>query len=165
MKKIWRLAWIAAVLALAAAAQQRPAPGRAEDPPQQEQGREAARTAPEFSAAVAEDLVERLSSALVRRNVRRFLSAFQAGRMAEWGHFRDQVEAYVGRRDFRVYYRIEETSSEGGRGVALVEFQLEESLRDGTAPPRRKRAQLRLEFERGPQGWKIVGLRPREFFS
>jgi hypothetical protein len=63
-----------------------------------------------------------------------------------------------------VHSRIIQATTEGERGIILCDFEME-AIPAGDAPPVRKQDQLRFELERGNKGWKIVDLKPRDFFS
>jgi hypothetical protein len=49
--------------------------------------------------------------------------------------------------------------------VVIVDFELEGQPLEEGAPPLRRNAQLRFEFVHGRNGWTIVEVTPREFFS
>jgi hypothetical protein len=57
-----------------------------------------------------------------------------------------------------------QTTVDGTKGVVLAEFDLEEIPVSGGAPVRRS-GQLRFTMASGRQGWKIVEVTPRSFFS
>ena len=86
--------------------------------------------------------------------------------MAGYLNFEQQIMTFFRTYDsFRVHFRISETSTEASKGVALIDFEMEELPRAADGQPVRKRDQLRFEMERGDKGWKIVDLQPRNFFS
>ena len=119
-----------------------------------------------FSDRVASQVLNQLRDGLEGHNQSLMLSAFDARKMADYRTFQDQIQAFFDRYDtFRVHYRIGQSTVEGGRGIVLVNFEMEETPRSGNAPPLRKSAQLRFELEPGAPGWKIVDFRPRDFFS
>ncbi len=135
-------------------------------PPSKNAGPQNAPEDSAFSDAVVDKVLNEIRNGLEAHSASVMLSAFDRDRMNGYGTFADQVRAFFDRYEaFRVRYRIAETTVEGGRGVALVEFEMEETPRAGNAPPERKTAQLRFELERGGKGWKIVDLQPRGFFS
>jgi hypothetical protein len=126
----------------------------------------AAATAESFSAAVVNDLVYQFAEGMESRNARLTLRGFDRAKFAAYGRFSDQVQAWF--RDHsscRVYYKLRQTSVDGGRGIALVDFEYEAQPNTEGSTPVRRQEQMRFTFERGPQGWKIVDLSPRGFFS
>jgi hypothetical protein len=119
-----------------------------------------------FSDAVAQSVLQQLTDGLEGHSERLMLSAFDDNKMDGYLNFEDQIEAFFQRYDsFRVHFRIAQATTEGDKGVVLVDIQLEEIPRSGNVQPVRKQDQMRFEMERGKKGWKIVDLRPRNFFS
>lgn len=119
-----------------------------------------------FSTAVANNVLNDLRDGLEGHTPRLMLSAFDADKMDGYLEFEDQIEAFFNRyQAFSVYFRIAQSSTEGPKGIVLVDIQLEEIPRGATAPPQRKNGQIRFELERGKKGWKIVDFNPRNFFS
>jgi len=94
------------------------------------------------------------------------LSAFNDSKMDSYLNFQNQILAFFQRYEsFHVHFRISQATGEANKGEVLVDFELEEVPRSADAQPVRKRDQLRFNIERGKKGWKIVDLRPRDFFS
>jgi hypothetical protein len=119
-----------------------------------------------FSTAVANNVLNDLRDGLEGHTRRLMLSTFDADKMDGYLEFEDQIEAFFNRYEaFSVYFRIVQTSTDGPKGLALVDIQLEEIPRGATSAPVRKNGQIRFELERGKKGWKIVDFNPRNFFS
>jgi len=119
-----------------------------------------------FSEAVAQSVLQQLTDGLEGHSDRLMLSAFDDNKMDGYLSFEDQILAFFERYDsFRVHFRISQATTEGSKGVVLVDIEMEEIPRSATGQPVRKRDQMRFEMERGKKGWKIVDLRPRGFFS
>ena len=139
---------------------QTPAP----KPPQQPAG--AAANSPDFSSAVASDLLGQVAQGMQSRNSRQVLGAFDSARFSGYDAFSRQLGAYF--RDntsFRVYYKVQEATTEGGQGIAVVDFEFEATPAMEQDPPVRRHARTRFTFERGPKGWKITDFNPRSLFS
>ncbi|MGC2322773.1 MAG: hypothetical protein WA463_09105 [Terriglobales bacterium] len=119
-----------------------------------------------FSTAVANNVLNDLRDGLEGHTPRLLLSAFDRDKMDGYLEFEDQIQAFFNRYEsFRVYFRIVQSSTDGPKGIVLVDIQLEEIPRGATSPPVRKNGQMRFELERGKKGWKIVDFNPRTFFS
>src|SRR5689334_23636103 len=120
----------------------------------------------DFSDAVAARLLQQVTQGFITNNRGQVLSAFSGTRMKDYAQFRENIAALFAQyENFRAAYRLRQSWPQGERGVVIVDFELEgEPLEEGS-PPFRRSAQLRFEFERGPGGWKIVGVEPRSFFS
>lgn len=136
--------------------------------PQKESGanNRAAATSETFTAAVANDLLFQLADGMESRNAKLTLAAFDGAKLADYSQFSRQVNAWL--RDnssFRVYYKLREAVADGSHGTALVDFAYEAQPMTDGAQPVRRHEQLRITFERGLHGWKIVDVSPRAFFS
>ncbi len=120
----------------------------------------------EFSEDIAYQAISKLRDGLVGHSPRVMLSAFDREKMEGYLTFQEQIQAFFSQYEtFRVHFGIAQTTVEGARGVVLVDFELEEIPRDGSAPSLRKSSQIRFELEPSKKSWKIVDFRPRAFFS
>jgi hypothetical protein len=120
----------------------------------------------DFSDAVAARLLQQVTEGFITNNRGQVLSAFNAARMKNYARFQENIAALFARYEsFRAAYRLRQSWPQGERGVVLVDFELEGTPLEEGAPPFRHSAQLRFEFERGREGWKIVDVAPRGFFS
>lgn len=122
-----------------------------------------------FSDAVAKNVLDDLRDGLEGHSYRLFESAFSED-MDGYLTFQDQVEAMFQKySEFRVHFNIAQSTTEGPKGVILVDITMEEVPNAGAnarAPqPQRRDSQVRFELERGKKGWKIVDFSPRSFFS
>ena len=120
----------------------------------------------DFSEAVATRLLDKLRSGLESGSLEDMLDTFDREKMPNYNAFRDQLRSFLSKyQEVRVRYHITQTWSENGRGIALVDFEMEGVPTSGCIPPLHSQGQIRFEFGRGRTGWKIVDLDPREFFS
>ena len=118
-----------------------------------------------FDEDVANAVMSRLRDALEGHSQRLMLSAFDADNMKEYPTFENQIEAFFNHYlGFRVHFRILQATAESDKGTILTEVEME-ALPGGDTPPVRKHDQLQLEVEHTGKGWKIVDLKPRDFFS
>jgi len=121
-----------------------------------------------FSDDVARNVLNDLRDGLEGHSQRLMLSAFDGDKMDGYLTFEDQIQAMFDRySEFRIHFRISQTSTEGPKGVILVDVELEEVPKStgGNVVPQRRNGQVRFELERGRKGWKIVDFSPRTFFS
>jgi hypothetical protein len=137
-------------------AQQTPAEQKAQEQPAPEQ----------FSDGDMDKVLRDMREGLEGHTSRRFLSVFADKQMDGYLSFHEQIEQFFEQYDdFRIHYRIIQSSAEGTKGVALVELQMEAIPRIGSGAPLRRDQQIRFELERGKKGWKVVDFRPRDFFT
>ncbi len=118
-----------------------------------------------FSQAIANDVLGQVRDGLEGHSSRLMLGAFDQDKMDGYLSFEDQIEALFQKVDsFRVHYRISNATMEGGKGVVLVDWEMEEMPKSGGSPARRN-GQIKFEMERTRKGWKIVDFNPRGIFS
>jgi len=118
-----------------------------------------------FSESVAEAVMRRLADALEGHNRKLMLSVFDGDKMNDYAGFEGQVEAFFDHYvSLRVHLRILQTTPAGEKGIILTDIEME-LLPGGEAVPVRKHDEIRLELERGKRGWRIVDIKPRDFFS
>lgn len=122
-----------------------------------------------FSEAVARSVLDDIRDGLEGHSYRLMESAFDEDKMDGYLAFDDAIEAMFQRySEFRVHFSITQTTTEGPKGVILVDIQMEEvpnSTNGANVVPQRREGQVRFELERGKKGWKIVDFSPRSFFS
>jgi hypothetical protein len=119
-----------------------------------------------FNDDVARYVLSEVRDGLEGHLQRLFLSAFDDDEMSGYLSFEDQIQAMFDHySEFRVHFRILQTTVEGPKGVVLVDFELEEVPKSANSNPQRKSSQIRFELQRGRKGWRIVDFSPRGFFS
>jgi len=119
-----------------------------------------------FTDDVARYVLGEIRDGLEGHLQRLLLSAFDDDKMPGYLQFEDQIQAMFDKySEFRVHFRILQTTIEGSKGVVLVSFDLEEVPKTPSAAPQRKSSQVRFELERGRRGWRVVDFSPRGFFS
>jgi len=118
-----------------------------------------------FTPEVAVKLMDQLLQGLQTHNQAQFLSVFDPEFMTNYSQFADQIsvlftqyESFVGR------YHVRQMGDNPDRPLVLVQFDLQGDP-GLTGAPLRKSSQVRFEFARGKNGWRIVNLTPRGFFS
>jgi len=110
------------------------------------------------------DLLGSLTAALTEVNVEGFMAAFDK-RMPDYDRLKTNVEALVNQAD--VASSIEPLKNEGDdsrRSVDLDWFlEVRSLLQDG--PIVRRREVIHCELQKQGKRWKIVSLKPLEFFA
>ncbi len=120
----------------------------------------------DFDDHIAAQLMHQIDDALVARNPKKMLEAFDVAKMADGPLFRQQINSFFGQTaDIRVHFNLVEASMQDGKGVAKVDAEMEANLRDDNLTPVRKQAQLRFVAEKSGGGWKWTDVEPRSFFS
>jgi hypothetical protein len=119
-----------------------------------------------FSDQVMNRVLHDFQKGMQDHSSRRVLSEFDASRMEGYLQVEGQIEQLFNRYDtFHIHYRILQTSTEGQKGMATVEMQLEADPRQDGAPSLRRDGQIHFELLRGEKDWKIVDFQPRDFLT
>jgi hypothetical protein len=144
--------------------QSTPPPAATGKSPKTKKSKPRAPVATEFSEEIAKRVLGQIRDGLEGHNPQRMLTAFDPDRMDGYLGMEDRVYAYFDRyENFRVFFRILQSSTDSDRGMALAEWQIEAIPRSGL--PRRREGQVRFEFAGGKNGWRIVDFTPRDFFQ
>jgi hypothetical protein len=123
-------------------------------------------SAREFTEQDALHVLQGIGDALESNNEQRFLSQFDAGKMADYATFRDQVHAFFQQYEsFLVSYHVQQVAREAADGIILADFTVDARPTGGDQPDVRKSVQLRLVVAWDGKTWKITGLSPRDLFS
>ncbi len=119
-----------------------------------------------FNPRVASRLLTQITNGLQGHLQKQVLDAFDLSQMKGGQAFRNQMASFFDSySSVRIHFHLRDASMEGDRGVATVDVEMELEQRDSTLPPVYKKAQLHFVAKNGPQGWKIVDVQPRAFFS
>lgn len=119
-----------------------------------------------FSKDDAMTLLRQIEAGLASHNPRKMLNAFDLAQMSDGRAFQqDTLSFFDLTGTIRVHYNLLQTEMDGARGVADVSMEMEAESRDDRLPPVHKHAQMHLVFAKSGDSWRIVDIRPRDFFS
>lgn len=119
-----------------------------------------------FTTQTATGLLNQVREGLEGHMQKQMLDAFDLSRMSGGQAFKNQVIAFFDHNDvIRVHFHVREASVQEGKGVTVVDVEMELEQNNSTKPPVRRKAQLRLVAENSGQGWKFTDIQPRTFFN
>ncbi len=119
-----------------------------------------------FTDSSASELLEQIASSLVAHNPDRMLRAFDLDKMADGQSFKQQIISFFSQTEvIRVHFDQVQTSVEDGKGITVVEVEMEAERSDDRIPPLHKQAELRFVAETSGGRWKFTDVQPRIFFS
>jgi len=99
-------------------------------------------------------------------NLNKVLSVFDADVMPDFSEFRDQMVAYFRLHEsFRLRYQLLQVNADKDIGTATADIEMDEDPLDTLPTPKRRSTQMRFQIKRTPKGWRIIGLRPTDFFG
>jgi len=141
------------------------APGNGQPQAGSTQGKSQSTTAA-FSEAVVNSLLDRLNRGFAAHSAPVALSVFDRNRMRDYPRFAASLHSIFAQYEsFRLHFHVLQLGGGGDVGSAVVEVEYEATPLNEVAPPVRKADQLRFQFMRTPQGWKITLMQRWNFFS
>jgi hypothetical protein len=120
----------------------------------------------DLSDEVIKDVLSDFQRGFETHNLDKVLSVFDADAMPDFSQFRDQMIAYFRLHEsFKLRYQLLQVNADKDIGTATADMELEEDPLDTLPTPKRRSAQVRFQIKRTPKGWRIIGLRPMDFFG
>lgn len=150
-----------------------PAPAQDSQPPADvaTQGQSAEQSsvpvsATDLSDEVVKDVLSDFQRGFETHNLDKVLGVFDADAMPDFARFRDQLVAYFRLHEsFKLRYQLLQVNADNDIGTATADLEVEEDPLDILPTPKRSSTQMRFQIKRTPKGWRIIGLRPMDFFG
>jgi hypothetical protein len=120
----------------------------------------------DLSDEVIKDVLSDFQRGFETHNLDKVLSVFDAAAMPGFAQFRDQMVAYFRLHEsFKLRYQLLQVTANDGLGTATADIEMDDDPLDTLPTPKRRSTQMRFQIKRTPKGWRIIGLRPMEFFG
>jgi hypothetical protein len=121
---------------------------------------------PSFNDRIAAQFLSQLKESLQGHSQKKLLASFDLTRMKDGALFKQQINSFFDQTGtIRVHFNLQQSSTEEGKGLAVLDAEMEAEAIEDNAPSLHKSMQLRLTVEPGASGWKITDVQPRSFFS
>jgi transposase len=150
-------------------------PARAATPQTQEKPTEAAAQPAESPATtqpidlsdeVVRDVLDRLQRGIETHDIDHVLDIFDRQNMKDFAQFQDQMVAFFRRYDsVRFRYQLLQVTSDKDGSYAIADIDMDADPSDILPTPQRRSTQMRFQMKRSPKGWKVVALKPADFFN
>jgi hypothetical protein len=154
-------------------------PAWAASPPPQEKQPEAATAAPsagepappatqaiDLSDEVVRDVLTNLQRGIEGHDIDRVMEIFDQQNMKDYAQFHDQMVSFFRRYDgVKFRYQLLQVTSDKDASFAIVDIDMDADPSDILPTQQRRSTQMRFQMKRGPKGWKVVALRPADFFN
>ena len=147
-------------------------PAQAANPPQTQDkpSEAAAKTQPtqlfDLSDEVVRDVLTNLQRGIESHDIDRVLEIFDQQNMKDYAQFRDQMVAFFRRYDsVKFRYQLLQVTSDKDGGFATADIDMDADPSDILPTPQRRSTQMRFQMKRSPKAWKVVALRPADFFN
>ena len=136
------------------------------DAPPADQPATPATQAIDFSDEVVRDVLTDLQRGIEAHNIDLVLEVFDQQNMKDYAQFHDQMVAFFRRYDsVKFRYQLLQVTSNNESGFAIADIDMDADPSDILPTPQRRSTQMRFQMKRGPKGWKVVALRPSDFFN
>jgi hypothetical protein len=120
----------------------------------------------DLSEDVVRDVLTNLQRGMETHDLDRVLKIFDPQNMKDYAQFREQMVAFFRRYDsVKFRYQLLQVVSDKDGGFAIADIDMDADPSDILPTPQRRSTQMRFQMKRLPQGWKVVALRPADFFN
>ena len=120
----------------------------------------------DLSDEVVRDVLTNLQRGIEAHDLDRVLEIFDQQNMKDYAQFHDQMVAFFRRYDsVKLRYQLLQVTSDKEGGFAIADIDMDADPTDILPTPQRRSTQMRFQLKRTPKGWKVVALRPADFFN
>ncbi len=122
----------------------------------------------ELSDEIVRDVLTNLQRGMETHSLDWILDAFDATNMPNYSQFRDQMAAFLRLHDtikFRYQLLQVTEDKEKDTAFAIADIDMAADPSDILPTEQHRSTQMRFQLKRGPKGWRIIGLRPADFFQ
>ena len=120
----------------------------------------------DLSDEVVRDVLTNLQRGIETHDIDRVLEIFDQQNMKDYAQFHDQMVAFFHRYDsVKFRYQLLQVTSDKEGSFAIADIDMDADPSDILPTPQRRSTQMRFQMKRAPNGWKVVALRPADFFN
>ena len=120
----------------------------------------------DLSGEVVRDVLDHLQRGIETHDIDHVLDIFDRQNMKDFAQFQDQMVAFFRRYDsVRFRYQLLQVMSGKDGSYAIADIDMDADPSDMLPTPQRRSTQMRFQMERTPKGWKVVALKPADFFT
>jgi len=121
---------------------------------------------PDLSDQVIHDVLEPFQEGLESHTPRQALSVLDPVDMPDYAQARDQLTAFFRLYDpIRFRYKVLQATSDKDRASVIAEIDMAATPVDQNQTPVQRNTQMRFQLKQGPNGWRVVGFTPSDFFG
>jgi len=134
-------------------------PALAQQPPAADQG-------PNLGDQLVQQVLEPLRTGMQAQNLDSVLALFDKQELDNYADLQAHLQAFFqnfAQIDLR--YQLLQAAADKDRASATVEMQMDALPYEPTQIAVRRSTQMRFQLKLGPNGWKIAGITPPDFFN
>ncbi len=120
---------------------------------------------PSLSDQVIQDVLEPLRNGVAVQNVSQVMSLFDK-QFPGYSSLQQQFRSFFGLySEVNFHYQILQVTADKDHGSATADIEMDALPYQVAGMPERRTAQMRFRLKLTPQGWKITGFTPADFFG
>ena len=111
-------------------------------------------------------MLDHLQRGIETHDIDHVLDIFDRQNMKDFAQFQDQMVAFFRRYDsIHFRYQLLQVMSDKDGSYAIADIDMDADPSDILPTPQRRSTQMRFQMKRSPKGWKVVALKPADFFN
>src|SRR5450755_3616402 len=120
----------------------------------------------DLSDEVVRDVLTNLQRGIEGHDIDRVMEIFDQQNMKDYAQFHDQMVSFFRRYDsVKLRYQLLQVATDKDGSFAIVDIDMDADPSDILPTQQRRSTQMRFQMKRGSMGWKVVALRPADFFN
>jgi hypothetical protein len=132
-------------------------------------GQITAQTSPtplDLSDEVIRDVLTNLQQGIEAHSLDRTIAIFDPDNMTNYPQVRDQMRAFFRLHDnIKFRYQLLQVNADKDTGSAIADVEMDPEPSDTLPTERRRTAQMSFQLRRTPAGWRVISLKPMDFFN
>ncbi len=119
-----------------------------------------------ISDELIQHVLEPLRTGMQTGNIQMVLSVFDKKELSSYSNLQGKLAAFFEQyNEVRLRYQLLQVTADKDRASAVVEIDMDPVPYDVTQIAVRRTVQMRLQLKLGPNGWKVAGFTPSDFFN
>ena len=120
----------------------------------------------DLSDEVARDVLTNFQRGIETRNLDRLLGTFDPDSTSNFSQIREQfVVFFQVHNNIKFRYQLQQVAADKEVAYAIADVEMDAQPADILPTEQRRTAQMRFQMKLTPSGWRIIGLKPLDFFT
>jgi hypothetical protein len=120
----------------------------------------------ELSDEVVRDVLTNFQRAIETRNFDRLLDTFDRESMKDFPEVREEFAAFFRLHDnIKFRYQLLQATADKDVAFATTDVDMDAEPRDDLPTEQRRSTQMRFQMKQTSKGWRIIGIKPMDFFA
>jgi hypothetical protein len=115
---------------------------------------------------VIHDVLTSFQRGIETQNLDLVMGVFDQQDMKDYAQFREQMVVFFRQHDsVKFRYQLLQATADKDLAFAIADIDMDADPSDILPTQQRRSTQIRFQLKRGPKGWRVIGLRPSDFFN